>query len=76
MDLEVPIDDGRLLPNQLVHPGLNNYAVPLLVHVNTVSATWRASVDEQLKSHRSARRLRPHYEMEIAGVKPVRYATI
>ena len=51
LDLELAIDDGLRLPDQLVQTLLGDGAVALFVNVNSVSRARRLSIDQHAKSH-------------------------
>src|SRR5262249_59182164 len=68
LDLDLAIDDGFGLPDQLVQALLRHRAVALLVDIGAVRRAGRLPVDQNAKSHRRARCGRAHDEMEIAGV--------
>ena len=52
LDLELAVGDGSRLSNQLIHPGLGDGPVALLVHIDAVRGTGRLSVDEHPEAHR------------------------
>jgi hypothetical protein len=60
LDLEISINDGLWLPNQLIHPRSGNRAVALVVYVNAMSSARRLSIYERAKSHGSSGRRRSH----------------
>jgi|SRR6185369_8810969 hypothetical protein len=72
LDLELPINDGLRLPDQLIRSLLGNRALAQGIDVDSVSGAWRFSIDEHAKAHGSAWRRRPHDYIYIAGVKAVR----
>jgi hypothetical protein len=51
LNLQPPINDGRSLSNQLIHPWLGDRAVAVIVYVNPVSVARRLSVNQHAKSH-------------------------
>jgi hypothetical protein len=67
LDLELAIDDGLRLSDQLVQPLFGNCAIALLVNVNSVSRAWRLSINQYAKSHGCFWRCRAHDEVKIAG---------
>src|SRR5215211_7964599 len=71
LDLELSINDGLRLSDQLIQPLFANRAVALLVNVDPVSSARHLSADEHAKSHGRSSSCRSHDEMKIAGVKVV-----
>src|SRR4029077_17220711 len=69
VDLELPIDDGPWLSDQLIQPLIGNRAVALFVNIGSVSGPWRLSVDEHAESRGSSFRCRSHHQVKIAGMK-------
>src|SRR4029077_7214856 len=76
LDLELAINDGTWLPDQLIHPRFGQCAGTFVVHINAVSIPRRASINEHPKSHGSSRCCGAHHEMQISSVKVVRDAAI
>ena len=72
LDLELSINDGAWLSDQLIHPWLCNRAIALFVHVNSVSGARRLPIDQHAKSHGRSAHRRSHDEVKIATVKAVR----
>jgi len=67
LDLELSIDDGLRLPDQLVQALFRHCAVALFVDIDTMNVA---------KPHRRAGLRRAHDEVEIAGVKTIGDAAI
>ena len=59
------------MANQLIHTGLGDRAVALVINVNSVSGTRRLAIEEHTKAHGLALSRRCQDEMQIAGVKAV-----
>src|SRR5947207_9373084 len=76
LDLELAIGNVPRLPDQLIQPLFSSRAVALLVNVNAVSRARRLSIDEHAESHGRSSRWRPHDQMQIAGMKAVRDASV
>jgi hypothetical protein len=49
LDLELPVNDGLGLPDELVQPLFGNRAISLIIHVKSVSGAWRISVNQNSK---------------------------
>jgi hypothetical protein len=71
LDLELSINNGLPLSDQLIQPGFRNHAVALLVDVNSVSITGPLSIEEHTESHRTSAR-RCQDEVQIARMEPDR----
>src|SRR5262245_64303901 len=69
LDLELAVDNGLRLPDQLVQALFRHNAVALLVDVAAARRARLLSVDQHAKSHRRSRRRRAHDKVKIAGVK-------
>jgi hypothetical protein len=76
LDLELPISNVPRLPDQLIQPLVAHRAVALLVDVTAVSRARRLSIEEHAKAHGRSSRYRPHDQVQIAGVKAVRYPPV
>src|SRR5437899_12164277 len=72
LDLELSVNDGVRLSDQLIQPLFANRAVASVVDVDSVSRARWLSVDEHAKSHGSSSHQRPHDQMNVASVKAVR----
>src|SRR5215217_3950441 len=66
LDLELSINNGLRLSDQLIQPLFGNRAVALVVNVAPVSSARRPSIDEHAKSHGGSSRCRSHDEMVAA----------
>src|SRR3954468_16480416 len=76
LDFNLSINNRFWLSDQLIQPLLRDRAFSVLVDVEPMRDTRRASIDQHAKSHRSSGDLWPHDEMKIAGVKAVGDASI
>src|SRR4029453_1610216 len=76
LDFELAIGDRLRLPDQLVETLFGPRTVALGVDVEPVGRAWRLSIDQHAKTHGRPWRCRAHDEMQIAGVKAVRDASI
>jgi hypothetical protein len=72
LNLELTIDNGLRLTDQLVEPMFHNFAFALAVNVDPVRNARRLSINRHAETHGSAWRFRTHDEVKIAGVKSVR----
>src|SRR5215211_4866612 len=72
LDLELPINDGLGLSDQLIHSLFGNRAVALLINIDSVSTIRRLSIDEHAKWHRQTSLGRSHHEVHVARMEPDR----
>ena len=72
LDFEQTIDDGSLLPDQLVHPLLDEEAGPPSVDVASACSIRRLSIDNHPEPYGSLTSRRAHHEVDIAGVELAR----
>src|SRR6267378_299361 len=75
LDLEQPIADLPGLANQLIHPLVVGSAVAVLVDIDAVHAPRWLAVEADAESHRRPRGRRPHHEMKVTGMEPIRDGT-
>ena len=72
LDFEQMIDDGILLPDQPLHPLLDEEAGPPSVDVASACSIRRLPIDNHPEPYGSLTSRRAHHEMDIAGVELAR----
>ena len=75
-DFELAISDWFGLSDQLVESLFNHCTVALLVNINSVRRARRLSIDPHAKFHGRSLGCRTQHEMDIAGVKTIRDASV
>src|SRR5262249_50216719 len=71
LGLELFINDGLGLPDQLIGPLISNRAVALLIHIATVSSGRGFSLGEHAEPNGGSSGYGRHNQMKIPGVKAV-----
>src|SRR5439155_16518413 len=71
LDLELAVDDRRLLPDQLMAALFGHNAAALLIDVSAVHRTGRLPVEADDKSRRGTAPCRSHDEVDITRVKSI-----
>lgn len=71
LDLELSINDGLPLPDQLIHPWLDDHPVTLVIYVDSMGGPRWLSTNKHAISHGSSWHCRSHHQMKIASMKLV-----
>ena len=68
-DLESPLGNVPVLPDELVQPLLAEHTGAVLVRVGAVIRAGRLPVDEHAEPHRGSRGGGPHHQVDVAGLE-------